>query len=106
MARRRRSGLGVLARRTLVGWAVALKDHHPAGVARASPSRGFTVHICDRVFHVGLVPRKPEPVPVMKVRCRGFIAVHSEFLPGNCTTVDHRSMLAGGVLLTKGKSAT
>ena len=56
MARRRRSGLGVLARRALAGGAVALEDHHPAGVARASPSRGFTVHISDRVFHVGLVP--------------------------------------------------
>ena len=98
MAWRRRSGLA--------GWAVALEDHHPAGVARASPSRGFTVHISDRVFHVGLVPRKPEPVPVMKVRCQRFIAVHNEILPGNCIRVDRRSMLAGGVLLTKGKSAT
>ena len=78
MAWRRRSGLGVLARHVLAGGAVALEDHHPAGVARASPSRGFTVHIRDRVFHVGLVPRKTEPVPVMKVWSRGVIAVHSE----------------------------
>ena len=39
MARRRRSGLGVLARHALAGWAVALEDHHLAGRARRPGGR-------------------------------------------------------------------
>ena len=78
MARRQRSGLGVLARRAWAGWAVALQDHHPVGLARAGPACGLAVHKHRRAFHVGLVPGELEPEPVMEVPRRGILAGHSE----------------------------
>ena len=74
MAQRRRSGLGILPRRTLAGWAVVLENHHPAVLALADPARGRAIHKHRRALHVDLVPGHLEPVPVVVVLGQGILA--------------------------------
>ena len=105
MALRRRSSLGVLPRRALAGWAGALQDHHPAGLARtdlarAGPASGLAVHKYRWALHVDLVPGHLDPIPVVMVLGRGIPAGQFIFFchRDNCTSWRHGGMLAGGGL--------
>ena len=89
MAPRRRSGLGILPRHTLAGWAVALANHHLAGRAGTDPAGGPAVHKHRRALHVDLVPGHLEPVPVVVVLGRGILAGQFIFFRHrvNCTNM-------------------